>query len=107
MLFSKNGWIFEIKQIFARKAGKWMFVVKQIFARRAEKYGDKYTASAVITKNSSGQWDVEMFTNRGEEKLKQKDVFTFRDGIAALSGETKPEMTGARYKNGKTKQVTR
>mgnify|MGYP005989504779 CR=1 FL=1 len=41
------------------KCGKWIFEIKQIFARKTDDFGDDFTASLVIN-NSNGTAKIEL-----------------------------------------------
>jgi hypothetical protein len=84
------------------KSGKWIFEIKQIFARKTESFGDDFTASLVIN-NINGTAKVELAINKNDTFTRQD-----REDLQAFFAQMGFEkVTFDRFRSGEKKEVTK
>jgi len=86
-----------------KKTGKWIFEVKQIFARKTQAFGDEFTASAVIT-ITDGEPHIELLINKHDDKLTKQDFIAFKNFLINLGFKN---AKFSRFKNGIKKEAVK
>lgn len=85
------------------KCGKWIFEIKQIFARKTEKFGDDFSASLVIN-NNNGVAKIELAINKNSDTFTRQD---YRDLRAFFKLVGFKNVKFERFKNDEQKEVTK
>jgi hypothetical protein len=83
------------------KCGKWIFEIKQIFARKTDDFGDDFTASLVIN-NSNGTAKIELAINKSGDSFTRQDRRDLQEFFKLMGFEN---VTFDRFKNGKQIEV--
>jgi hypothetical protein len=83
------------------KVGNWMFELKQVFARKTEKFGCDFQASAVIT-ITDGVPHIELLINKHDDAFTKEDYEDFKSFLSLMGFEG---VEFSRFKQGVKKQI--